>query len=140
MTARVTDRVNQLCDVLHAAGEPPRTNSDVAEQVARRSGTAFTEEDLRVLLAGAIHNVTARQLGSLAECFGVRASFLVAADGDAEIAARLRLLKAIRDHGIRDIGCSGRLAANPAGIDRVNALTAIVSRLGNDSTARSDFR
>jgi len=135
MTAPVADRVNELFDVMHAAGEPPRTNRDVAEQVARRSRTSFTEEDLRSLRAGAQHNVTAHQLVSLAECFGVQASFLVAPNGNAEIAAQLRLLKALRDHGVRHIGCPGRLAPNPAGADAINALTAIVSRLGKASAA-----
>ncbi len=78
-----------------------------------------------------------QQLSSLAECFGVQASFLVASTGDAETAAQLRLLKAMRDHGVRDIGCSGRLAPKPAGVDAVNALTRIVSGLGKDSTAQS---
>jgi hypothetical protein len=130
MTAPVADRVNELFDVMHAAGEPPRTNRDVAEQVARRSRTSFTEEDLRSLRAGAKHNVTAQQLRSLAECFGVQARFLVAVDGDAEVAAQLRLLKAVRDHGVRDLGCCGRLVPDPADVDAVTALAGIVSRLG----------
>lgn len=127
----VAARINELFDVMHPAGEPQRTNSDIAQQVARRSGASFTEEDLRLLRSGASHSVPARQLSALAECFGVASSYLVAAEGNADVAAQLRLLKAMRDQGVRDIYCSARIPADTDGVGVVNALlAAIVEGLG----------
>jgi hypothetical protein len=129
MPASLANRLNQLFDVMHAAHQPAATNNDVAQSVAMQSRTAFTGEDLRQLRAGN-SGATEQQLEAIAQCFGVPASFLVDSNGNADVAAQLRLLKAMRDQGVRGVGCSGRLAHAPGDTDAISALAAIVAGLG----------
>lgn len=131
MNRSIAARINELFDVMHPAGEPPRTNSDIAQQVASRTGASFTEEDLRLLRAGATQEAPPpATLGALAECFGVASSYLVAAGGNPDVSAQLRLLKALRDQGVRDICCSARVPADADRVGAVNALAALVEDLG----------
>lgn len=134
MPASLSDRVNQLFDVMHAARQPAAANHDVAQTVALQSRTTFSGDDLQQLRAGT-RDATAPQLEAIAEFFGVPASFLVDPDGNADVAAQLRLLKAMRDQGVRTVQCAGRLTGSPGDANSINTLAEIVAGPGADHSA-----
>lgn len=57
---------------------------------------------------------------------------MAAAQGDAgdsaRVAAQVRLLKAMRDRGVLDMGCA-RMVSDPGSADHLNAMAAIVESL-----------
>ncbi|SKX26356.1 Helix-turn-helix protein [Mycobacteroides abscessus subsp. massiliense] len=73
-------------------------------------------------------NPTVQNVQAIAEYFGVPASYLIDAGADAAIESELRLVKAMRDNGIRDIatrlsGLTPESIGNLAGIvDRLREL------------------
>jgi hypothetical protein len=134
MPASLSDRVNQLFDVMHAVHQPAAANHDVAQTVALESRTAFSGDDLQQLRAGT-RDATAPQLEAIARYFGVPGSFLANPDGNAHVAAQLRLLKAMRDQGVHTVQCAGRLTGPPGDANSISALAQVVAGLGTDHSS-----
>ena len=111
-----------------APAEVPLSDAAVAEGIHEKTGVQMSAPYLCLLRTGKRTNPTIQNVQAIAEYFGVPASYLIDTGDDAEIEAELRLVKAMRDAGVRDIaarlsGLTAESIANLAGlIDRLREL------------------
>ncbi|MGH3723152.1 MAG: XRE family transcriptional regulator [Mycobacterium sp.] len=120
-------KLTKLYEVMSPAGEPP-SDMAVADGIFEKTAVQMSAPYLCLLRTGKRTNPTVQNLQAIAEYFGVPASYLIDTGADAVIESELRLVKAMRDNGIRDIatrlsGLTPESIGNLAGIvDRLREL------------------
>ncbi|PVB10615.1 XRE family transcriptional regulator [Mycobacteroides abscessus] len=120
-------KLTKLYEVMSPAGELP-SDATVADGIFEKTGVQMSGPYLCLLRTGKRTNPTVQNVQAIAEYFGVPASYLIDAGADAAIESELRLVKAMRDNGIRDIatrlsGLTPESIGNLAGIvDRLREL------------------
>lgn len=117
-------KLTKLYEVMSPAGEPP-SDATVADGIFEKTGVQMSAPYLCLLRTGKRTNPTVQNVQAIAEYFGVPASYLIDIGADAAIESELRLVKAMRDNGVRDI------AARLSGLtpESIGNLAGIVDRL-----------
>lgn len=118
-----------LYETMAPAGEIV-SDATVAEGIFEKTGVQMSGPYLCLLRTGKRTNPSIQNIQAIAEYFGVPASYLVDTDNDTdtEVEAELRLVRAMRDMGVRDIatrlsGLTSESIANLAGlVDRMREL------------------
>ncbi|MEV6097129.1 helix-turn-helix transcriptional regulator [Nocardia sp. NPDC051981] len=117
-------RLNRLFEVVHAPGERPHTNSEVAAQLTAW-GHPISKPYLSQLRSGARTDPSRETIAALARFFRVRSAYFAddayttAADRDSELIARLQF------HGLRKLSTR----AFDLSEESQNLLTAMADRL-----------
>ncbi|AMU77709.1 Helix-turn-helix protein [Mycobacteroides abscessus subsp. massiliense] len=117
-------KLTKLYEVMSPAGEPP-SDATIADGILEKTGVQMSAPYLCLLRTGKRTNPTVQNVQAIAEYFGVPASYLIDTGADAAIESELRLVKAMRDNGVRDI------AARLSGLtpESIGNLAGIVDRL-----------
>lgn len=124
-SAQLASRLNKLFDVMHKADTPALSDTAAAAAVAEKTGVAITADYLRRLRDGSETTATEADLVAIAEFFGVPAAYLTDRAVDPMIDAQLNLLRALRDHRVRDVRlCGGELSP-----ETLNSLAATIASL-----------
>jgi transcriptional regulator with XRE-family HTH domain len=126
-SSSLSSRITMLYEIMAPSGGAV-SDAAVAEGIFEKTGVQMSGPYLCLLRTGKRTNPSIQNIQAIADYFGVPTSYLVDTEADAEVEAELRLVKAMRDAGVRDIaarlsGLTPESIANLAGlIDRLRVL------------------
>ncbi|MEV6968627.1 XRE family transcriptional regulator [Hamadaea sp. NPDC051192] len=100
----LAERLSHLFETVHPAGRGPYTNSEAANLINKQAGRdVITSVYLWQLRTGKRRNPSQDKLALIAKLFDVPLAYFTDDASEAETAARLELMVALREAGIREI-------------------------------------
>ena len=98
----LAERLNRLFETVHPSGRGHFNNEEVARSI-RENGGDISRAYIAYLRNGQRTNPTLHHLEELARFFGVKAAYFFDDDVADEVDARLDLIVAMRDAGVRSV-------------------------------------